>query len=123
MSAPTDTQLDPERAPDVGFESLWQRVQDDWDDDKVHNAFLEYARTRFLLPEAGARYRKMKEDDPSRAEVVDKKLGALMALALSMLESERSEPTKGTPRWLTFVTFAICLGLLLLLAKRVFLTR
>ncbi len=123
MSTPTDTQLDPEREPDVGFESLWQRVLAEWDDDKVHNAFLEYARSRFLLPEAGARYRKVKEDDPSRAEFVDKKLAALMTLALTLLETERREPPKGTPRWLTFVTFAICLGLLMVLAKRVFLAR
>lgn len=116
---PSDAHLDPEREPDTGFESLWQRVLEQWDDDKIHAAFLEYARSRYLLPQAGARYREMKESDPGRSEVVDKKLAALMVMAVGMLESSRSEAPKRPPRWLTFVTFLLCAALVLFLAKRV----
>ncbi len=110
MSEPTDE-------PDAGFELLWAKVQEHWDDDKVHAAFLEYARGGMLLPEAGARYRVIKENDPERAEMAQKKLAMLMLLALSLLESAR-EPVTGTPKWITSIAYAVAaVFLAVLIAK------
>ena len=91
MTELTDANLDPTRLPDEAFELLWDKVQGRWNDDKVHAAFLEYARERLLLPEAGARYRAVKDSEPERAEVAKKKLGLLMVLALTLLERAREE--------------------------------
>lgn len=105
---------------DPGFELLWDKVQTQWDDDKIHAAFLDYARERMLLPEAGARYRVIKETDPTRAEVAQKKLGMLMALALSLLENERNALPTGPPRWITSFAYALAAVFLAVLIRKVF---
>lgn len=107
-------------AEDPAFELLWAKVQEHWDDDKVHAAFLEYARTRFQLPEAGGRYRAIKENDPARAEVAQQKLQQLMILALSMLESARDDGPSGAPRWISALAFAVAAVFLAVLIRKVF---
>ena len=119
MTELTDANLDPNRIPDEGFELLWDKVQEHWDDDKVHGAFLEYARERLLLPEAGSRYRVIKETDPDRAEMADKKLTMLMLLALTLLESAREQPTT-VPKWVSSIAYAVAAVFFVVLIRKVF---
>lgn len=124
--ADTDEQRDRPFAPaetddqrDDGFELLWAKVLEQWDDDKLHAAFLDYARERMQLPEAGARYRKIKDTDPQRAERAEKQLGRLMALAVAMLESARETAPQGPPRWITAFAYAVAAVFLAVLIRKV----
>lgn len=124
MSEPTPAKALEDDAPqpeqDDAFELLWAKVQEHWDDDKMHAAFLEYARARFQLPEAGARYRAIKEGDPARADVAQQKLQQLMVLALSMLEAARDETPSSAPRWVSSIAFAVAAVFLAVLIRKVF---
>lgn len=104
---------------DDGLEALWENVLARWDDDKAHAAFLQYAQRGMHLPEAGARYRRIKDGEPERAEMAQKQLQALMVLALALLQERQQEPVTGPPRWLTVVTFVLALAALAFLARQV----
>lgn len=112
--------LELDSAPTAAFELLWSKVLEHWDDDKVHTAFLELARASMMLPEAGARYRAIKEGDPERAEVAEQKLGQLMVLALSMLQSARESFPTGPPRWITSLAYAVAAVFVAVLIRKVF---
>lgn len=115
--------IEPLQGKDEALELLWSKVLEHWDEDKVHTAFLEYARERFLLPEAGARYRQIKETDPERAELAQKKLGQLMTLALALLESAREPVRSGPPRWITSLAYAVAAVFVAVLIRKVFVGR
>jgi len=123
----TETRAEPaaETAKDpvashAAFELLWSKVLESWDDDKVHTAFLELARATLMLPEAGARYRAIKENDPERAAVAEQKLAQLMVLALAMLQSARESFPQGPPRWVTSVVCAVVAVFVAVLIRKVF---
>ena len=118
----SETALDPVGSH-AAFELLWSKVLESWDDDKVHTAFLELARATLRLPEAGARYRAIKENDPERAAVAEQKLAQLMVLALTMLQNARESFPKGPPRWVTSLACAVVAVFVAVLIRRVFFGR
>jgi hypothetical protein len=74
--------------PDPALDALWKRVLDDWEDDGVHSAFLEYCQRSDRLVDAAVRYRGM-SGDRVRAQVSEKKLKAVALLAMTRLEVAR----------------------------------
>lgn len=60
-----------------------------WDDDEAHQRYLAMAQALGRLPEAGRRYREIKESDPVRAPGAQKRLDSLLALALADLAQRR----------------------------------
>ncbi len=78
---------------DPNLELLWKKVVDDWDNDKAHALFLEHCRATGALPEAAARYRGM-AGDRERGPTAEKRLSAVLALALAQLETLRSPPAE-----------------------------
>ncbi len=120
MTELSDKSRDTTRVPDEPFELLWDKVEEHWADDEVHVAFLEYARIRLLLPQASARYRAIKESDPARAELAQKKLDQSMVLALSMLEAAREQTPGSAPRWISSIAFAVAAVFLAVLIRKVF---
>lgn len=84
------------------LESTWKRVIDHWDDAEAHGAFLRFCRDAGLLSDAAARYRGM-AGDRDRSEVARKQLAAVTMLAMQSLETARSSPAKGLPRWVTWL--------------------
>ena len=86
---------------------LWKNVEARWNDDKAHAAFLEFAAAKGELPEAAGRYRDIKDAGGERSEMAAKKLSAIMVIAMQMLASERTDPGKKPPKWLTFMVFII----------------
>ena len=79
------------KAPDPALDALWKNVLDHWDNDAAHHAFLEFCRSQEALDEAAVRYRGMK-GDRDRGPGADKRLTAVLMLAMSKLEISRSEP-------------------------------
>lgn len=78
---------------DPVLEALWKKVTDDFGDEQAHGSFLEYCRTSEQLVEAAVRYRGM-AGDHARAEVAEKKLKAVALLAMTQLETSRSQPSR-----------------------------
>jgi hypothetical protein len=104
-----------EPAPDIpvhpaeaGFETLWQRVLDQWDDDKQHAALLEFALRTEQLPEAAGRYRALK-DDPAKGERAQKRLDAIVVAATQLMMSMKTPPQTKVPLPITLSAFGIFL--------------
>lgn len=76
---------------DPALEALWKNVLDHWDNDAAHHAFLDHCQRHDALDEAAVRYRGMKGDH-ERGPGAEKRLGAVLMLAMSKLEVTRAEP-------------------------------
>ena len=89
---------------DPELETHWQRVLDEWDDDKVHGAFLSYCQATRSLGEAARRYRGLADpaspfrDRAERMEAARKRLGAVATLAVLDMQSSKTEVSQ--PRWI-----------------------
>ena len=93
------------------LDMLWENAVARWDEDKAHTAFLEFAAAKGELPEAAGRYRAIKDAGGPRKDLAEKKLAAITLIAIQMLASERSDPPKKAPKWLSFVAFVISFSL------------
>jgi hypothetical protein len=82
---------------DPALEVLWKHVLNHWDDDRAHAAFLENCQRSEQLAEAAMRYRGM-VGDRERGSLAEKKLGAVLALAMANLEVNRSAPATSPSR-------------------------
>ena len=87
------------KTADPTLEALWKHVLDHWDNDAAHHAFLDHCQSHDVLDEAAVRYRGMK-GDRDRGPGADKRLKAVLMLAMSKLEVTRAEP-KGASSGLT----------------------
>jgi hypothetical protein len=99
---------EPTSPADAGFEALWQRVLDDWDDDKPHAALIEFALRTEQLPEAASRYRALK-NDPARAARAQKRLDAIVVAATALMMSMKTPPRTKVPLPITLSAFGIFL--------------
>ena len=79
------------KTSDPALEALWKNALDNWDNDAAHHAFLDFCQRHEALDEAAVRYRGMK-GDRDRGPGADKRLTAVLMLAMSKLEVSRSEP-------------------------------
>ena len=77
---------------DPTLDVLWKNVLDRWEHEPAHHAFLEHCQNHDALDEAAVRYRGMK-GDRARGPIAEKRLAAILMLAMSKLEVSRSEPT------------------------------
>ena len=76
---------------DPTLEALWKNVLDRWENDAAHHAFLNHCQASDALDEAAMRYRGMKGDH-ERGRSTEKRLTAVLMLAMSKLEVNRSRP-------------------------------
>ena len=76
---------------DPSLEALWKHVLDNWENDAAHRSFLEYCQNHEALDAAAVRYRGMK-GDRDRGPSAEKRLTAVLMLAMSKLEVSRAEP-------------------------------
>ncbi len=79
------------KTPDPTLEALWKNALDNWEHDAAHHAFLDFCQSHEALDEAAVRYRGMK-GDRERGPGAEKRLTAVLMLAMSKLEVSRSEP-------------------------------
>lgn len=96
-------------APDV--EALWKRTIDDWENEKVHGALLEYCDRTNQLVEAAVRYRGMSADR-DRSERAEKQLKAISVLALARLEATRTSRKQANRHATRIVAFVLLLAAL-----------
>ena len=75
---------------DPVLEALWKNVLDRWEHDAAHHAFLDHCQRHEALDDAATRYRGMKADR-ERGPIAEKRLKAVLLLAMSKLEATRSE--------------------------------
>jgi hypothetical protein len=78
------------KAADPALEVLWKNVLDHWDNDAAHHAFLDHCQRHEALDDAATRYRGMKGDH-ERGLIAEKRLKAVLMLAMSKLEASRSD--------------------------------
>ena len=92
---------------DPTLEALWKNVLDHWDHDGSHHAFLDHCQVSGALDEAAMRYRGMK-GDRERGPIAEKRLAAVLMLAMSKLEVTRSRPASASSavgKWLLIAFF------------------
>jgi uncharacterized membrane protein len=78
-------------SPDPAVDALWKQVEEDFEDERRHRAFLESAQGAGQLALAASRYRQAAEDDPARREAVERRLEQITVLALAQLDSLKAE--------------------------------
>lgn len=99
------------------LEAAWARVLARWDDDEAHARFRALAVTLGQLPEAGRRYRAVRDgdEDAARREDASRHIDALLATAMTTLEASRDplpDPHR-TRRGLFLVATGLTVALLL----------
>jgi hypothetical protein len=95
------------KPPDPVLDALWKNVIDNWENDAAHHAFLDHCQRAERLDEAAVRYRGMKGDH-ERGTRAEKRLAAVLLLAMSKLEVTRAEP-KAASGALTFKSLLLML--------------
>jgi hypothetical protein len=86
-----------EEPADATLDALWSRVEAAWEDDKPHQALLEYAITAQRLPDVAGRYRAVKDRDPARAARAQKKLDGIVLAATQMLMAMKTPADQAKP--------------------------
>ena len=95
------------------IDEAWGRVENAWGDADEHRRFVGVCVALDRLPEAGRRYREVRERDPSRAESAEGHIDKLLALASQQLQDTRVVPSNsGHKRTLTWAAFLIMLILM-----------
>lgn len=95
------------------IDEAWARVEGDWGDAEAHRRFVGMCVALDRLPEAGKRYREVRESDASRRDEAARQIERLIALASLRLQDTRTTPaTSEHKRTLQWVAFAIMLGLM-----------
>ena len=94
-------------------DEAWGKVEEAWEDAETHRRFVGVCIALDRLPEAGRRYREVRERDPSRSQEAEAHIHRLLALATQQLQDTRVVPaTAGHKRTLTWVAFLIMLILM-----------
>jgi hypothetical protein len=93
------------------IDEAWERVDRAWDDEETHRKFIALCRALGRLPEAGRRYREIRDRDPSRRDAAAAHIDALLSAAMLEMQAHRSPPPmRHGKRWLTIVALLLMLG-------------
>lgn len=96
------------------IDEAWARVEADWGDAEAHRRFVGVCVALDRLPEAGKRYREVRETDPARSEEAANQIDRLIALATQQLHDTRVRPAtnehKRTIQWVAFIIMLILMG-------------
>jgi hypothetical protein len=96
------------------IDEAWARVEAEWGNEDAHRRFVGVCVALDRLPEAGKRYREVRENDPARQDAAMKQIDRLIALATQQLQNTRVTPANTTEhkRTLTWAAFLIMLVLM-----------
>lgn len=96
------------------IEEAWARVEAEWGNQDAHRRFVGLCVALDRLPDAGKRYREVRETDPTRRDHAAKQIDALIALATQRLQDTRVRPTgtahKRTLTWAAFFIMLVLMG-------------
>jgi hypothetical protein len=77
------------------IERAWRELLDErWEEDKAHQAFLTLCASTDRLAEAGRRYREVRERNPARAERAKKEIDRTLVRAMQNLSALETEPAR-----------------------------
>lgn len=104
------------------IDEAWARVEAEWGNEDAHRRFVGVCVALDRLPEAGRRYRRVREADPTRRDDAAKQIDTLIVLATQQLQDTRVQPThtehKRTLTWAAFFIMLALMGAGLLLLMR-----
>ena len=104
------------------IDEAWGRVEADWGDEDAHRRFVGVCVALDRLPEAGKRYREVRENDPSRREDAARQIDTLISLATQQLQDTRVKPPqiehKRTLTWAAFSIMLVLMGMGVWLSMR-----
>ncbi|MGB5417156.1 MAG: hypothetical protein WBN01_21155 [Polyangiales bacterium] len=104
------------------IDEAWDRVEADWGNQDAHRRFVGVCVALDRLPDAGKRYRAVRETDPGRREDAVKQIDGLIALAAQQLQDTRVVPAshehKRTLTWVAFFIMLVLMGAGILLFLR-----
>ena len=90
------------------IDEAWAKVEAEWGDQEAHRRFIAVCVALDQLPEAGKRYRSVRDSNSEHSEDAGKRIGGLISLATQQLTVTRTEhSTEGSKRTLTWVAFFI----------------
>ena len=96
------------------IDEAWARVEAEWGAEEAHRRFVGVCIALDRLPEAGKRYRMVRETDPMRRDAASKQIERLIALATQQLEDTRVAPSdaahKRTLTWAAFFIMLVLMG-------------
>ncbi len=75
-------------------EQAWAAVESDWGSAEAHKKFLVLCDTLDRLPEAGKRYRAIKESSPERRAEAERRIDELLGFAMARVRLDKVEPAK-----------------------------
>jgi hypothetical protein len=85
------------------IDTAWQGVEAAWNDESRHRAFVGLCLALGRLPDAGRRYREVRDRDPGRRAEAERQIDRVLAVALQQLELGRSAPPPARRLGLTIV--------------------
>jgi len=104
------------------IEEAWARVEAEWGNEDAHRRFVGVCVALDRLPEAGKRYREVRETDPARRDEAAKQIDTLIVLATQQLQDTRVLPAntehKRTLTWAAFFIMLVLMGAGVLLLLR-----
>jgi len=80
-----------EEEPDP-IAAAWEALEQAWGDEQAHKRFVSLCASVGRLPEAGRRYRTVRDTDPARAEMAAGQIAQLLRVAMLSLETQRATP-------------------------------
>lgn len=104
-------QADPQPDP---IDEAWAKLQADWDDGDAHRKFIGLCATLDRLPEAGRRYRDVRDNDPDpeRRAAAEAHIDRLLGFAMQSLETLRTEPPRRARSVLLLIAFVVSVGMI-----------
>ena len=94
-------------------DEAWGQVEADWGNEEAHRKFVGVCVALGRLPDAGKRYREVRERDPERRQDAISQIDKLLALATQQLEDTRVPlSTTEHKRTLQWIAFAIMMLLM-----------
>jgi hypothetical protein len=104
------------------IDEAWARVEAEWGNEDAHRRFVGVCVALDRLPDAGKRYREVRDTDPARRDDAVKHIDTLIALATQQLQDTRVQPAnnehKRTLTWAAFFIMLMLMGAGILLAMR-----
>ena len=96
------------------LDEAWARVEERWDDREAHRKFVGLCSTLGRLPEAGRRYREVRDNhpDPERRAEAERHIDRLLGFAMQSLEVMRTEPPRRARGLLLFIAFVLTVGMI-----------
>lgn len=80
------------------IETAWEELRTRWGDDDRHRSFVALAAALDRLPDAGRRYRELR-DDPERGDGARRGLERVLGAAMARLSPARRDPPPPRMNW------------------------